>query len=73
VKVVDHSGNGNDALVNTQGGEPNHRYFQGAVDEIRVSDIARTPDEIKESFTSGLKLPVEPKGKLTGMWGNVKL
>jgi len=53
-------------------GEANQRYFQGAIDEIRVSDIARTPDEIKESFTTGLKLPVEPRGKLAAMWGEVK-
>ena len=53
-------------------GEANQRYFQGAIDEVRVSDIARTPNEIKESFTSGLKLTVEPKGKLAATWSKIK-
>ncbi len=53
-------------------GEPNQRFFQGAIDEIRISNVARTSNEIKESFEKGLDLPVQPKGKLAAMWSDVK-
>lgn len=54
-------------------GEANHRYYKGAIDEVRVSNIARTADEIKESFTSGLQLSVSAKDKLTDTWGRIKI
>lgn len=53
-------------------GEANHRYYQGVIDEIRVSDIARTTDEITESFTNGLRVPVEQKNKLAVTWGMIR-
>lgn len=53
-------------------GEANQRYYKGVIDETRVSDIARTASEIKESFTNGLKVSVEPVDKLATMWGKVK-
>jgi|GEM_PF-1251877 len=53
-------------------GEPNQRFFQGAIDEVRISDIARTPSEIKESFTNGLLLAVDPEDKLAGTWGRIR-
>jgi len=53
-------------------GAPNQRFFQGAIDEVRISNIARTADEIKESFTNGLKMPVEPEDKLAATWGLIK-
>ena len=53
-------------------GAPNQRYYQGIIDEVRVSNIARTPDEIKTSFQEGLNLRVEMVGKLSTTWGQIK-
>ena len=52
--------------------KPNNRYFKGTIDEIRISDIARTPQEITESFTNGLKVSVNAAGKLASTWGEIK-
>jgi hypothetical protein len=51
---------------------PNQRFFQGAIDEVRISNVARTADKIKKSFTDGLEIPVEPEGKLAATWGLIK-
>jgi hypothetical protein len=53
-------------------GDANQRYYKGIIDEVRISDIARTPDEIKESFQNGLKMAVDFRGKLTISWGKIK-
>jgi hypothetical protein len=53
-------------------GEANQRYYKGIIDEVRVSDIARTPAEIKESFQNGLLMAVDFSGKLAITWGQIK-
>ena len=53
-------------------GAPNQRYYKGIIDEVRISNIARTPDEIKESFQNGLGMAVNLRGKLTITWGQIK-
>jgi hypothetical protein len=52
-------------------GAPNIRYFQGVIDEVRVSDVARTKDEIRESIEKGFEA-VEASGKLAITWGRMK-
>ncbi len=46
----------------------------GIIEEIRISNIARTQDEIKESKDIGLAqiLSVDPQSKLTTRWGYIK-
>ena len=46
----------------------------GVIEEIRISNIARTQNEIKEAMDVGLAtiLNVEPNGKLTTRWGYIK-
>ncbi len=50
------------------------RFFVGAVDEMRMSNIARTEAEIKDVMKRGLEsiLAVEPYGGLPSMWGRIK-
>ena len=53
--------------------EPNtyQDFFHGMIDEVRVSNIARSAAEIRESFQNGF-LSVAPQGKLAATWGEVK-
>jgi hypothetical protein len=46
----------------------------GVIEEIRISNIARTQNEIKEAMDVGLAtiLNVEPNGKLTTRWAYIK-
>ena len=53
-------------------GDANQRYYKGIIDEVRISDIARTPAEIKESFENGLVMAVNFSGKLSITWGRIK-
>ncbi len=53
-------------------GAPNQRYYKGIIDEVRVSNIARAADEIKDAFLYGYVLRVEPTGKLANTWGVIK-
>ena len=46
------------------------RYFNGKIDEVRISNIARTAEEIRESM-KGLAA-VEPSLKLAITWGSIK-
>ena len=46
--------------------------FFGVVDEFRVSDIARTEEEIRQAMDVELAKSVEPSGKLVITWANVK-
>jgi len=39
---------------------------------VRVSNIARAADEIKDAFLYGYVLRVEPTGKLANTWGVIK-
>ncbi|MFC1714721.1 LamG domain-containing protein [Candidatus Poribacteria bacterium] len=46
-------------------------FYKGAVDELRVSDIARTPDELKLAMESAS--PVFPSGKLATTWARIRI
>ena len=50
------------------------RFFVGAIDEMRVSNIARTRKEIQTLMELGVKgfLAVSSKGKLTTTWSEIK-
>ena len=52
----------------------NANGLKGIIDEIRISNVARTEKEIKEAMGAGLAqiLNVEPSGKLTTRWGYIK-
>jgi hypothetical protein len=60
-------------LLGKAGGTGGAR-FTGLMDEMRLSNIARTQDEIKELMNKGLALvlPVNIEGKLAIAWGGVK-
>jgi len=45
------------------------RYFQGIIDEVKISDFAKTAAEIQESMGAGA---VDRKGKLAISWGKLK-
>jgi len=46
----------------------------GIIEEIRISNVARTEEEIKEAMVVGLAqiLSVDPESKLTTRWGYIK-
>ena len=52
----------------------NANGLKGIIEEIRISNVARTEDEIQEAMDVGLAqiLSVEPGGKLTTRWGYIK-
>ena len=57
--------------IGTWGGEA----WTGSVDEVRLWDRALSADEIKASMDQDAEsflTPVEPQGKLTTTWGNIK-
>ena len=60
-------------LLGKAGGTGGARLL-GLMDEVRLSDVARTEGEIEELMNKGLArvLPVRPKDKLTISWGIVK-
>lgn len=52
-----------------------HVYdFHGVIDEVVIFNVALTGDDIKNLMENGLKraLPVSPKGRLAGGWGEIK-
>lgn len=53
----------------------NANGLKGIIEEIRISNVARTEDEIQEAMDVGLAqiLNVEPGGKLTTRWGYLKI
>lgn len=53
----------------------NANGLKGIIDEIRISNVARTEKEIQEAVDVGLAqiLSVEPGGKLATRWGYLKL
>ena len=52
----------------------NANGLKGIIDEIRISNVARTEDEIQKAMDVGLAqiLSVEPGGKLATRWGYIK-
>ncbi len=65
----------NDAplLLGKAGGTGGAR-LTGLMDEVRLSDVARTQDEIRELMNKGLNvvLAVDATGKLATLWGSLK-
>ena len=53
----------------------NANGLKGVIDEIRLSNVARTEEEIQEAMDVGLAqiLSVEPGGKLATRWGYLKV
>ena len=45
-------------------------YFHGTIDEVRISDVVRTEDEIQEMIKQSLA--VRPLGKLSILWGTLR-
>ena len=52
----------------------NANGLKGLIEEIRISDVARTAAEIKEAMDVGLAqiLSIDPHGKLSTRWGYLK-
>lgn len=52
----------------------NDNGLKGLIEEIRISNVARTQAEIKEAMSVGLEqiLSVDPHGKLTTRWSYLK-
>lgn len=61
----------NDVLWLGRGAGP---FFDGYMDEVRISNIARTQKEIQDLMNIGIDgvLSVTPKDRLTTTWGQVK-
>ncbi len=53
------------------GGVVTSYFYKGVVDELRVSNIARTPDELKFAMESSS--PVFPSGKLATTWAHIRI
>lgn len=53
------------------GGTP---FLDGRLDEVRISNIARSQSEIKQLMNIGIAgvLSVTPKGKITTTWGKIR-
>ena len=49
-------------------------FLQGRMDEVRISNIARSEQEIQELMNKGIEgvLAVKPQGKLATTWGKLK-
>jgi hypothetical protein len=47
-------------------------YFEGMIDEVRFYDRPLTADEVIQNFESTTPYNVEPKGKLSTVWGTLK-
>ena len=61
----------NDVLWLGRGAGP---FLQGKMDEVRISNIARSEQEIQELMNKGIEgvLAVKPQGKLATAWGKLK-
>ena len=61
----------NDVLWLGRGAGP---FLQGRMDEVRISNIARSQKEIQELMNKGIKgvLAVKPQDKLATTWGKLK-
>ena len=62
----------NDVLWLGRGAGP---FLDGRMDEVRISNVARTEDEIRVLMDIGIDgmLAVSPKGKLTSTWAYIKV
>ena len=61
----------NDVLWLGRGAGP---FLEGRMDEVRISNIARSEQEIQELMNKGIEgvLAVQPQGKLATTWGKLK-
>ena len=61
----------NDVLWLGRGAGP---FLEGRMDEVRISNIARSEEEIQELMNKGIEgvLAVRPQDKLTTTWGKLK-
>ena len=61
-----------DVLWIGRGGTP---YLDGSLDEVRISNVARSQKEIQQLMKIGIEgvLAVTPKDKLATTWGQLKL
>ena len=61
----------NDVLWLGRGAGP---FLQGRMDEVRISNIARSEQEIQELMNKGIEgvLAVKPQDKLATTWGKLK-
>ena len=50
------------------------RFFVGAIDDMRMSNVARTEEEINKAMNIGLEgiLAVNPSMGLSSTWGRIK-
>lgn len=48
------------------------RHFVGIIDEIAIYDRALTANEVKQNENASLGLAVEPAGKLSATWAQIK-
>ncbi len=57
------------------GGQSTSPYLDGKMNEVRISNIARSQKEIQQLMKIGIKdvLAVTPKDKLATTWGQLKL
>ena len=46
-------------------------YFHGFIDEVRISDVVRTQEEIRAMMTDNLAVSL--RGKLPALWGMLKM
>jgi len=55
-------------------GSKHTRQFKwvGRIDEVRISDIAREPEELSPNLTKPPSSSVSPVGNLAAIWGEIK-
>ena len=61
----------NDVLTIGAGKGATGNRFDGIIDEVGLFNKALTPDEVKETM-KGFATAIEPKGKVTAVWGMLK-
>ncbi len=73
-KANDVSFQSNDPIYIGVPNKDNTNGLLGIIEEIRISNVARSEDEIKEAMRFGLAqiLSVDPRSKLTTRWGYIK-
>lgn len=72
-KTIDHANKGPlnaQARIHIGGNTLDSRYYAGLMDEVKIFDSALTEQEISESLSV---VSVEANGKLSTLWGSIKL
>jgi hypothetical protein len=60
------------AVLPRIGSRVDGQFLQAVIDEVAMWDRVLSVDEIIVNMNGGLTTPVEPAGKMTTTWGNVK-